>query len=152
MEVEIMGIKSSYRQYSTFLVHNNLYGVDVADVQEVVKQLPVTPVPLAHGSVQGLINLRGKVATAICLRTLFQMPQNTTEFMNVVCVVHNTLVALQVDEIGDVLEIEDESIKPLPSNASHALKSFCSGISKQPQFLVSILDLKRLAVELELSE
>ena len=146
-----MGTKSSYRQFATFLVRSNLYGVDVADVQEVVKQLPVTPVPLAHVSVKGLINLRGKVATAICLRTLFHIPEEPLEFMNVVCCIRNTLIALQVDEIGDVLEIEDDTIKPLPSNASHALKAYCSGISKQPEFLVSILDLNCLANDLCLS-
>jgi len=59
------GVGARRVQYSTFYVANRLYGVDVTRVQEVVKPMQITKIPLAEKFVQGLINLRGQVVTAV---------------------------------------------------------------------------------------
>ena len=60
-----------YEQFSTFSVSGRLYGIDVKKVQEIVRPLPMTTIPLAQDYVVGLINLRGQVATAISIHKLF---------------------------------------------------------------------------------
>ena len=73
------------KQFSTFYLENRLYGIEVGRVQEVVRAMTMTSIPLAPEYVRGLINLRGQVATAIGLRQLFRfldsMPE---EFINIV--------------------------------------------------------------------
>src|SRR4051812_30814983 len=93
-------------QYSTFYVADRLYGIEVTQVQEIAKPLPLTPIHLAPNYVSGLINLRGQIATAIGLRELFELPPDQErEKMSVVCKCEGTLLSLLVDKIGDVIEV-----------------------------------------------
>ena len=61
-------------QFCTFRVADLLYGVSVRRVQEVLRFQEMTPVPLAPGAVQGLINLRGQIVTAVDMRQILQLP------------------------------------------------------------------------------
>ena len=63
----------STNQFSTFLVDDRLYGVNIRVVQEITKSMSVTEVPLAPEHIKGLINLRGQIATAVGLRELFEI-------------------------------------------------------------------------------
>lgn len=133
------------QQFSTFYVANRLYGIDVTRVQEVVRPMPMTPIPLAPEYVRGLINLRGQVATAIGLRQLFGLKgEEPTEFMNVVCKVEGILISLQVDEIGDVIEVEKNYFEPSPKTISDEIKKFMSGIYKLSDSLLSTIDVDRI--------
>ncbi len=132
-------------QYSTFYVGGRLYGIDVTRVQEVVRPMPTTPIPLAPPSVVGLINLRGQVATAIGLRELFAIAQNPPDsFMNVVCRIDGTLIALQADDIGDVLEVQATDFEATPQTVPGDVRRFMSGIYKISGSLLSIIDIDRI--------
>ena len=132
-------------QYSTFYVGGRLYGIDVTRVQEVVRPMPTTPIPLAPSYVVGLINLRGQVATAIGLRELFSISQNPpASFMNVVCRIDGTLIALQADEIGDVLEVQAKDFEATPQTVPGDVRRFMSGIYKISGSLLSIVDIDRI--------
>ena len=65
---------SANRQYCTFYLGEQCYGLDVLNVQEIVRSQPLTRVPLAHPVVRGLINLRGQIVTAIDLRRRLDLP------------------------------------------------------------------------------
>jgi purine-binding chemotaxis protein CheW len=133
-------------QYSTFYVAGRLYGIDVTSVQEVVRPMPMTVVPLAKHYVRGLINLRGQVATAIGLRELFELSEEcSTELMNVVCKTDGNLVSLQVDEIGDVIEVSRESYEPTPQTLAPNVKRFMSGVYKVGDNLLSVLDINSIS-------
>ena len=65
----------STEQFSTFYVSERLYGLDVTRVQEIVRDMQTTSIPLAPNYVRGLINLRGQQVTAIGLRELFGLTE-----------------------------------------------------------------------------
>ena len=139
------------RQFSTFYVAGSLYGLDVAAVQEVTKALPMTRVPLAPTFVDGLINLRGQIATAIGLRDLFELGHgdDSKELMNVVCKGEGLLLSLLVDQIGDVLEVEQSLFEATPDTLPKSVSRFMTGVYKTPGILLSILDINKIVEELQ---
>lgn len=142
-----MGDASPYRQFSTFYVAGRLYGIDVTRVQEVVRPMPMTPIPLAPDYVTGLINLRGQVATAIGLRPLFDLRENPPDlFMNVVCKIDGFLISLQVDEIGDVIEVSSKDFEPTPQTIPAEVRRFMTGIYKVSGALLSIVDIQKINI------
>jgi purine-binding chemotaxis protein CheW len=143
------GVGARRVQYSTFYVANRLYGVDVTRVQEVVKPMQITKIPLAEKFVQGLINLRGQVVTAVSLHELFGLKEPARdELMNVICKADGALVSLQVDVIGDVVEVEESSYEPAPSTVPEPVRKFMTRIYKSEPELLSILDVDQIFLAL----
>ena len=135
----------SSSQFSTFWVDDRLYGVNIKMVQEITKSMNVTQVPLAPGFIKGLINLRGQIATAVGLRELFEITQNTgSGKINVVCKSESYLLALVVDEVGDVLELEDNLFERTPETVSMGVSRFMSGVYKLPNNLLSVIDIQKI--------
>src|ERR1700759_4249148 len=93
-------------QYSTFFVADLFFGVNVMHVQEVLRYQPMTPVPRSPQTVEGLINLRGQIVTAIDMRKRLGLPERASDKtpMNMVVRTTDGAVSLLVDEIGDVLD------------------------------------------------
>ncbi len=142
LEKNIILSSPSTSQFSTFYISNRLYGIEVNRVQEVVMTLVMTPIPLAPEYVRGLINLRGQVATAIGLRQLFGLLEDAPlEFVNVVCKVDGALISLQVDEIGDVIEVSQDEFEPIPDTIPFEIRRFMKGIYKISDDLLSTIDL-----------
>jgi purine-binding chemotaxis protein CheW len=134
---------------TTFWVGDDLFGIDVMQVQEVTGPPIVVPVPLAPGFVRGLINLRGQLATSFGLRELFGLGSMTEHpQMSVVCRMDGNLVSLMVDTIGDVVEAERRSFELPPATMAPEIRKFVKGIYKMNGSLLSVLDLDRLVAEL----
>src|SRR5579871_6291481 len=91
-------------QFATFFVADLFFGVDVLRVQEVLCFQQMTRVPQASGVVEGLINLRGQIVTAIDMRRRLGLPprRDGQTPMNMVVRTEGGAVSLLVDEIGDV--------------------------------------------------
>jgi purine-binding chemotaxis protein CheW len=137
--------QDSSKKYSTFYVSNQLYGIDVIQVQEIAKPLPITKIHLAPAHVLGLINLRGQIATAIGLRELFGLAQNTeSEKMSVVYKCDGAPLSLLVDQIGDVIEVTGETFEKPPETLNASIKRFMSGVYKTPEAILSVLDIEKL--------
>lgn len=132
-------------QYSTFLVENRLYGIDVTRVQEIVKPMALTPVPLAPKHIHGLVNLRGQVVTAISLHQLFELgTRPSAELMNVICKCDGALMSLMVDEISDVVEVESDNFHPIPSTISESTRRFTTRVYMIGDHLLSVLDVDKV--------
>ncbi len=131
------------KQFCTFYVNDVLLGIEVLDVQEVLRYQEMTEVPLAPSEIQGLINLRGQIITAINLRSRMNLPphKNDNKSMNVVTRINNEIISFLVDSVGEVLEVEDESFEPVPSTVDAATRELVSGVYK--------LDGKRLLMALD---
>lgn len=136
----------STRQFSTFLISDRLYGIDVTSVQEITKTLNATKVPLAPSFVHGLINLRGQIATAVGLRELFDLRDNaqSTEPMNVVCKGDGMLLSLVVDHIGDVIEVDESNFEATPETINPGVSKFMQGVYKIPGSILSIIEVKKI--------
>ncbi len=133
-------------QYCTFLLDGHLFGVDVASVQEVLKQQDITPVPLASREVAGLINLRGQIVTTLDLRTRLGLPVRAPGSHSVSVVVRSgdgATVSLVVDQIGDVLEADDATLEPPPDTVPADVRDLVAGICKLEDQLMLLLDTER---------
>jgi purine-binding chemotaxis protein CheW len=132
---------------ATFLVADMLFGVDVLRVQEVLRFQQMTRVPKAPDVIEGLINLRGQIVTAIDMRRLLQLPPRTggQAPMNMVIRTEDGAVSLLVDEIGDVLNVEAAAYERPPENLDPAVRDFISGVYKLKDTLLLELDADRTA-------
>lgn len=139
---------SELTQYCTFHVAHLFLGIDVHVVQEVMRPLEVTPVPLATPSVVGLINLRGQIVTAVEMRRRLGLPERPAdqEPMNVVMRTDDGAVSLVVDDIGDVIEVTVDAFERVPDTLQGEARSLISGVYKLNDQLLLILDGARLAL------
>ncbi|HWC36552.1 MAG TPA: chemotaxis protein CheW [Mycobacteriales bacterium] len=130
------------RQLCTFMLGDLYLGVDVCDVQEVLREQPMTGVPSAPDIVSGLINLRGEIVTAIDLRRRLGMGPRSQEepAMNVVVHGEEGPVSLLVDEIGDVVDVEDTDYQPAPETVQGPAREVLAGTYPLPDRLLLLLD------------
>jgi len=133
------------RQYATFEVDNQLFGLDVAKVQEVLSFDTYTPVPLAPESVGGLFNLRGQVIAAVDLRVQLGLPPRTNQgpAMNVIVRTDEESVSLLVDRIGEVVTLHDDTFEPPPDTLHGPSRHLITGAFKLDGRLMLALDTTR---------
>jgi len=129
-------------QFCTFYLEKLLFGVELKNVQEVIRSLDVTQVPLAPQVVSGLINLRGQIVTAVDLRRRLELQPRPAEVapMNVVVRSNDGAVSLLVDEIGDVVEVEESTFERPPETLRGAVRTMITGVHKLNGRLLLILD------------
>jgi purine-binding chemotaxis protein CheW len=135
-------------QYCTFRIDDLFFGVDVDDVQEVLRHQPMTPVPRASEAVRGLINLRGQIVTAIDLRYRLGLPPRSDDSlpMNVIVRSRGEVISLLVDDIGDVIDTDGLAVEPPPSNMPAQVQDVVLGVRPLADSLLLVLDADR-AVE-----
>lgn len=133
------------RQFCTFYLAGQYFGLDVMKVQEIIRAQVMTPVPLAHPVVRGLINLRGQIVTAIDLRRRLDLPDRAEgqQPVNVVVETDDGAVSLLVDEIGDVLDVSDREYERPPETLKGTARELIVGTYKLGDRLLLILDDER---------
>lgn len=133
-------------QLSTFTVAGHFFGIEVTDVQEVIRHQQMTPVPLAPPEISGLMNLRGQIVTAIDLRRRLALPPREAGAlpMNVVVHTDDASVSLLVDEIGDVLAVDEETFERPPDTLDDGARSLIRGAYKLEGRLLLVLDTARV--------
>jgi purine-binding chemotaxis protein CheW len=129
-------------QFCTFYLDTLLFGVELKTVQEVIRSLEVTQVPLAPQVVSGLINLRGQIVTAVDLRRRLEMEPRPAGVpaMNVVVRSEDGAVSLLVDEIGDVVEVDDSTFERPPETLRGEVRLIITGVHKLNDRLMLVLD------------
>jgi purine-binding chemotaxis protein CheW len=133
------------RQFCTFFLEDLYLGVEVERVQEVIRHQAATWVPLAAQVIGGLINLRGQIVTAIDLRRRLELPQRSAAAvpMNVVIRTDDGAVSLLVDEIGDVVEVEQETFERPPETLQGPARELIGGAFKLKDKLLLRLDTEK---------
>lgn len=136
---------TSTKQFCTFFVNGLFFGVEVLKVQEVIRYQEMTPVPLAPTMIEGLINLRGQIVTAIDLRRRLELALRDPGQlpMNVVVRSEDGAVSLLVDEIGDVVEIQDDIYERPPETLKGVARELVQGVYKLKERLLLILDTEK---------
>jgi purine-binding chemotaxis protein CheW len=130
--------------YATFVVQDRFLGVPVERVQEVMRARPVTPVPLAHEHIAGLLNLRGSIVTALDLRARLGLPARAdgAPSANVVVTTELGPLALVVDGLGDVRAVDEGWFEPPPDTVDAASRRLIKGAFKLDDALLLDLDLE----------
>jgi purine-binding chemotaxis protein CheW len=129
-------------QFCTFYLDKLMFGVKLKKVQEVIRYLELTDIPLAPDVVSGLLNLRGQIVTAVDLRRRLELASRPKDAlpMNVVIRTADGAISLLVDEIGDVVELDDESFERPPETLQGKVREVILGVHKLEQHLMHVLD------------
>lgn len=133
----------------TFFLGGLYFGITTTDVLEVNRNSEITPVPKSPKIIRGIMNLRGQLVVAIDMyeRLGLQIQANKIESISIILQCEGFLAALLVDDIGEILNLNDEAFEPPPSNSSLISKDMIVGAYKLPERLILILDPKLIAVQ-----
>ena len=132
-------------EFVTFYVGNLLIGIDIQNVEEINRQVEVTPVPQAPPQVRGVINLRGEVVTVIDLGKALDMGRTEIN-PNTRTVVVNSggeEIGMLVDRVADVVLVRADQIDLPPANVSGVDGRFFKGVYKLDKTLLVLLDVGR---------
>ena len=123
-----------------------MFGLPVENTHTIFRIASFTCVPLSHGDIAGLVNLRGKIVTAVSLRKRLQMPEDAA--------IHNTLAigiehkgenfALIVDQVGDVLSLGKSAQIPVPSHFHPQRSRLTTGLYRVGKLLIPVLNIEAL--------
>jgi purine-binding chemotaxis protein CheW len=131
-------------QFATFWLDGDLYGIEVAHVQEVLRSQGLTRVPRAPAAVAGLINLRGQVVTAIELRERLGRPprEEGTDAVVIVVRLRGEPVSLLVDAIADVVGVDPADFEVPPDTLDGSARELIRGAFKLDGQLLLALDVQ----------
>ena len=130
------------RQYLTFALGAEEYGVEILKVQEIKGYSAITPIPNTPSYVKGVMNLRGSIIPIVDLRAKLSMPEAAYNQFTVIIVVRvgAKTVGVVVDAVSDVLNIPLKDIQPTPDFGSQVDARFISGLAKAGERLAILLD------------
>jgi purine-binding chemotaxis protein CheW len=142
------------RQYLTFTVAGELFGISIVSIKEIIEYRVPTEVPMMPGYMRGVINLRGRVVPVIDLSVRFGRTRSGETRRTCIVILeieqqgeqHD--IGVMVDAVSAVLEIADDDVEPTPSFGTKLRVDFISGMGKVGEKFVIILDIdKVLSVE-----
>lgn len=135
-------------QILTWSVDNQLFGTDISQCREVVKNRRVTKVPHAADKIAGIVNLRGEVVTVLELRKLlgYSAQKNETDYVIIRLKTGGQQVAIKADMVYDVIDIDRSRFEPPPSNMSEIETRFISSVVVTDKGLVIILNPEEIVI------
>ena len=129
-----------------FRIGNETYGVRIGSVREIVRVPEITSVPSAPETVEGVINLRGKIIPVMDLRKRFGQSEIKADKKNRILVVEleNKLVGLIVNAASEVLKIAPSEIEPPGNVFAEGESNYVTGVGKLKGRLIILLDINKL--------
>lgn len=141
-------------QFVGFFIRDDEFGVDIREIQEINKLVPITEVPRSPQFVEGVINLRGQIVPVIDLRVRFNIERKEYDKKTRIIVinVNNKKIGLIVDSVSEVLRISLSDIQDPPAEAVREGVEFIKGIAEINDRLVVILDLKSILTQNQIKD
>lgn len=138
--------KKATVDYVTVMIDDQLFGIPVLQVQDVLSPQAITRIPLAPPEVAGSLNLRGRIVTAIDVRTRLGLPrhQGTGRKMSVVVDMGGELYSLIVDAVGEVLTVQESAFERNLATLDPVWRKVSTGIYRLKERLLVVLDVPRL--------
>jgi len=132
---------SDYDEYVTVMVGEQIFGLPIDRVHDVFIASAVTEVPLAQREIVGLLNLRGKVVTAMCLRRRLGLPDGESGREMAVGLEHQgESYGVLVDQVGEVMKLSAETREPNPVHMDPRWARLSRGVHRLDDKLLIILD------------
>ena len=133
-------------EFVTFMIADQLFGIPVLKVQDILSTHRITRIPLAPAEIAGSLNLRGRIVTAIDVRLRLGLPPRESEKIAMSIVVeHNSdLYSLLVDSVGEVLALSPDEFERNPPTLDSRLRGYSTGIYRLNEKLLVVLDVMRL--------
>lgn len=140
------------REYLTFRLGSEEYGIDILTVQEIRSHEPPTRIAHAPTYLKGVINLRGVIVPVVDLRDRFGCASAELNAFTVVIVLHlgQRTVGVVVDSVSDVLELAEDNIKPAPAIACAIDASYITGLGSVAERTLILLDIQALLTSPEM--
>ena len=132
-------------QWVTYRLGEETYGINVMQVQEVLRYTEIAPVPGAPDYVLGIINLRGNVVTVIDTRSRFGLPPTeTTDNTRIVIIESDEqVVGILVDSVAEVVYLKTSEIDSAPNVGTEESAKFIQGVSNRDGELLILVDLNK---------
>ncbi len=134
------------RQFLTFRVDGEEYGVDIMQVREIKGWTDTTRLPNSPEYLRGVMNLRGVIVPIFDLRTRFHkgVTEATITHVNIILVVENRNLGILVDAVSDILTVDVKDIKEAPDVETRADGHFINGLISLEERMVVLLDIHQL--------
>ncbi len=138
-------------QCVTFELDHEIYGINVMQVQEVLRETEVAPVPGAPHYVIGIINLRGNVVSVIDARIRFGLSTiERTEMTRIIVIeAQQQIIGILVDSVAEVLDIKMSEIETAPNVGNDESSRYIDGVVSRGDKLLILVDLDKLLSEAE---
>ncbi len=138
-------------QCVTFTLEGEIYGINVMQVQEVLRETEVAPVPGAPHYVIGIINLRGNVVSVIDARTRFGLMSKEDDDLSRIIVIEASThtIGILVDSVAEVVDIKRSEIETAPNVGNDDTSKYIDGVVSRGEQLLILVDLNKLLSESE---
>ncbi len=153
-EIDESGNNDPEIQLVTFRLQDETYGINVMQVQEVLRVAEIAPVPGAPHYVLGIINLRGNVVTVIDTRTRFGLPRSEIDDLSRIVVIESEaqVVGILVDSVAEVVDLHLSEIDSAPNVGNEESSRYIQGVASKDSNLLIVVDLNKLLSEQEWAE
>jgi|SRR5579871_437829 purine-binding chemotaxis protein CheW len=137
---------SDFTEFVTFMIAGQLFGLPIARVQDVFKPMRMTRVPLAGADIAGVLNLRGRIVTAIDMRNRLAVKRRESgdPMMAIGIESRGESFGLLVDSVGEVLKLPDTQRETNPINLDRKLNALSAGVYRLAEQLLVVLDADRV--------
>lgn len=136
----------------TFYLEDEVYGVNIGDVKEIIAMMKTTPVPKTPKFIKGVMNLRGNIIPVVDMRLKFDMPTIPPQMYTAIVIIKlaEKLIGFIVDKVEEVINVDDEHLSIPPEFGGHIDTRFIKNMAQYKQKVVMILDLIALFGDEEL--
>lgn len=140
------------REYLTFRLDQEEYGIDILKVQEIRGYEPPTRIAHAPAFIKGVVNLRGTIIPIVDMRLKFNCSKAEYNSFTVVIILNlrNRVVGIVVDSVSDVMELSAESIRPAPDIESVIDNDCIMGLGSVGERMLILLDIEKLMSGLDM--
>lgn len=134
------------KEYLTVWIADQLFGLPVIEIQEVIDHQSITHIPKAPPQVAGSLNLRGRIVTAIDVRVLIGLPaiDDPNKTMSVVVERKGDVYSLMVDAVGEFIDLDEDAIEPFPPTTPLSIRAISHGIHQLRDNLLILADIDAL--------
>jgi len=141
-------------QWVTFRLEDETYGVNVMQVQEVLRMTEIAPVPGAPSYVLGIINLRGNVVTVMDTRSRFALPSHEADDATRIVIIEaeEQVVGIMVDSVAEVVYLKQSEIEVAPNVGNEESSRYIQGVANRDDGLLIMVDLDKLLTDDEWKE
>lgn len=154
MSANAQAIQDPLLQWVTFRLDQEAYGINVMQVQEVLRMTDIAPVPGAPSYVLGIINLRGNVVTVIDTRSRFGLPpgEDTDATRIVIIEAADNIVGVRVDSVAEVVNLRTSEIETAPNVGNDESSKYIQGVYSRDGDILILVDVNKLLTEEEWGE
>jgi len=134
------------REYLTFKLGNEEYGIDILKVQEIRGYDQVTPIANSPSFLKGVINLRGTIVPIIDMRIKFGVSKAEYDQFTVVIILNiaHRVVGIVVDSVSDVTPLSADQVRPTPELSGAVDTSYIDGLASLSERMLILLDIEKL--------